>query len=177
MGGKIYLLSGRITCSSSLKVCWIEMDISSSSPIIDGRIKKTFQGQVHLKIEDVQCFNCKELGHSLKYCTVVGSMVSAACGTPLLFLQQRKEEAERWTVQSSLVGFFSVGVSSPVCSAFCFFTALLLSRFTGFAKFSHPGLASELCPIASNIDYRLEEGFMESGYRRLSPEFYLKNAS
>ena len=33
------------------------------------------------RIEDVQCFNCKELGHPLKYCTVVGDH-GFICGCP-----------------------------------------------------------------------------------------------
>jgi hypothetical protein len=44
-----------------------------SRPVTGARVQRTFQGQVHRKMEDVQCFNCKELGHPLKYCTVVGN--------------------------------------------------------------------------------------------------------
>jgi hypothetical protein len=43
-----------------------------SPPVMGARVKRTFQRQVHRRMEDVQCYNCKELGHPLKYCTVFG---------------------------------------------------------------------------------------------------------
>jgi hypothetical protein len=34
-----------------------------SHPVIDARVRRTFQGQVYRRIKDVQCFSCKELGY------------------------------------------------------------------------------------------------------------------
>ncbi len=62
-----------------LKVYRSQMELTSvpillsSSPIINGRVKKTFRAQLHPQMKAVQCFSCRELGawHPLKDCTVV----------------------------------------------------------------------------------------------------------
>jgi hypothetical protein len=95
-------------------------------------------------MEDVQCSNCKELGHPLKYCTVVGNH-----------------------------GFI---YGCPRCNAGHFYDSCTNSKKRANDKrYFLAQLRDGLCPIASNIDYRAEEGFMERGHRPLTPAFALQH--
>lgn len=97
-------------------------------------------------MEDVQCYNCKELGHPLKYCTVVGDH-----------------------------GFI---YGCPRCNAGHFYDSCSNGkRKVNDNRHYLVQLRDGLCPIASNIDYRQEDGFVEREHRPLTPAYALQNAT